>query len=83
MKSGAVRGQELVHDGVNELGTFILVGKGKLTAFISGDPVDVIGMLEVIDEDVDFRRVVKGRSMVGRGVGTKLQQVVTHELSVW
>lgn len=80
MKSGAVRGQELFHDGFDELGAFILVGKRGLTAFVSGDPVDICGVFEVVDEYVDFRRVVKGRSMVG-DVGAKLQ-VVTHELGV-
>ncbi len=41
------------------------MGEDGLTALISGDPVDIGRVLEVIDEDVDFRRVVKGRGMVG------------------
>jgi len=76
----AVGRHEKSGQGLQELGTNIAMGKGRVTTFSTSHTVDKIGMTEVRDKNVNLGRVVK-RSVGVLNKGAKLKEIA-EELGV-
>ena len=77
---GAVRGHEMTHNGFKKLGANIARREDRVAGFSTGDTLNKVGVLHIVDEDIDFLRVIEGRGSV-LDERSKLK-VVTEELSV-
>ena len=77
---GTVRCHEVTHDGFKKLGANIARCKDRIATFSTGDTLNKFGVLHIVDEDIDFLRVIEGRGSV-LDERSKLK-VVTEELSV-
>ena len=78
--SGTVRLHECDTNGVNNLAFSVFVGKSLLAAFITGDSIDAVGALCIVNKNVNFILIIECFVNVSN-CGAKLLEV-KKELAV-
>jgi hypothetical protein len=77
---GTVRCHEVPHDGLEKLRADIPGCKDRVATFSTGDALNKIGVLHVVDKDINFLRVIERRGSV-LDKRSKLK-IITEELGV-